>query len=85
VSFGCDLAPQCCSTSCNAHAARLLSEHATVEGVIQQLQECTGGLCGIFTPSSTSCNAYGTNALNNETQAVLCPARVAIADVQRLI
>jgi len=82
VSFGSDVAPQPCFTIRNTHAVRLRCEDATVESVIQHVQERTGGACSLYTPPGLSCSQ---DAVSSGTQAVLCPARVANAPVQHLI
>lgn len=86
VSFGSDVAPQPCLTIRNAHAVRLRSEHATVESVIQHVQERTERACGFYPPlhipPGLSC---GQDAVSSRTQAVFCPARVASAAVQHFI
>jgi len=83
MSFGADLAPKASDCILNTFVLRLPRETASVERVVELVQEGTYKVCDVV-PSPIA-GAARHVAISQHSGAALCPPRVTNCEVQQLI
>ena len=83
VSFGADLAPSARHTVTTASFARMRTCDALFNNVTQMVLQCTGSACEIV-GSRIDAGTLRT-AASQHSCAILCPARLANNEVQKLV